>query len=50
MGPIKGIEDLSRQIELFKKADAVLVNPNMAKCCGKFFSSYGAPLMIIRVN
>jgi len=50
MGPIKGIEDLPRQIELFKKADAILVNPNMAKCCSKFFSSYDSPLMIVRVN
>ena len=50
MGPIKGIEHLPRQIELFKKADAILVNPNMAKYCSKFFSSYDAPLMIIRAN
>lgn len=50
MGPIKGIEDLPCQIELFKKADAILVNPNMAKCCSKFFACYDAPLMIVRVN
>jgi len=50
MGPIKGVEDLPRQIELFKKADAILVNPNMAKCCSKFFASHDAPLMIVRVN
>jgi len=50
MGPIEGIEDLPRQIELFKKADAILVNPNMAKCCGSFFASHDAPLMIVRLN
>ncbi len=50
MGPIKGIENLPEKINLYKKADAVLVNPNMAKYCGKFFSSWDSPLMIIRVN
>ena len=50
MGPIRGIEDLPASIDLFKKADAVLINPNMAKYCGKFFSSWDSPLMIIRVN
>jgi len=50
MGPIKGLEDLPKNINLFKKADAVLINPNMAKYCGKFFSSWDSPLMIIRVN
>jgi len=50
MGPIKGIENLPEKINLYKKADAVLINPNMAKCCGKFFSSWDSPLMIIRVN
>ncbi|MCD6318712.1 hypothetical protein J7M02_06555, partial [Candidatus Aerophobetes bacterium] len=50
MGVIKGIEDLPERINLFKKADAVLINPNMAKYCGKFFSSWDSPLMIIRVN
>jgi len=50
MGPIKGIENLLEKINLYKKADAVLINPNMAKYCGKFFSSWDFPLMIIRVN
>jgi len=50
MGPIKGIENLPEKINLYKKADAVLINPNMAKYCGKFFSSWDSPLMIIRVN
>lgn len=50
MGPIEGIEDLPEKIELFRAADAILVNPNMAKCCGRFFSSYNSPLMIVRVN
>jgi DhnA family fructose-bisphosphate aldolase class Ia len=50
MGPIKGLEDLPGKINLYKKADAVLINPNMAKYCGKFFSSWDSPLMIIRVN
>jgi len=38
MVSIKEVENLPRQIELLKKADAVLVNLNMAKYCGKFFS------------
>jgi len=50
MGPIKGIENLPETINLYKKADAILLNPNMAKYCGKFFSSWDSPLMIIRVN
>ncbi len=50
MGPIKGLEDLPGKINLYKKADAVLINPNIAKYCGKFFSSWDSPLMIIRVN
>ncbi|MCK4419463.1 hypothetical protein KAV79_06615 [Candidatus Aerophobetes bacterium] len=50
MGPMKGIENLPEKINLYKKADAVLINPNMAKYCGKFFSSWDSPLMIIRVN
>jgi len=50
MGPIKGIENLPEKINLYKKADAVLINPNMAKYCSKFFSSWDSPLMIIRVN
>lgn len=50
MGPIKGLEDLPGEISLYKKADAILINPNMAKYCGKFFSSWNSPLMIVRVN
>jgi len=50
MGPIKGIENLPEKINLYKKADAVLLNPNMARFCSKFFSSYDSPLCIIRVN
>ena len=50
MGLIKGLEDLPGKISLYKKADAVLINPNMAKYCGKFFSSWDSPLMIIRIN
>ncbi len=50
MGPIKGIENLPETINLYKKADAILLNPNMAKYCGKFFSSWDSPLMIIRIN
>jgi len=50
MGPIKGIENLPENINLYKKADAILLNPNMAKYCGKFFSSWDSPLMIIRIN
>lgn len=46
----KGLEDLPGKISLYKRADAVLINPNMAKYCGKFFSSWDSPLMIIRVN
>ena len=50
MGLIKGLEDLPGKISLYKKADAVLINPNMAKYCGKFFSSRDSSLMIIRIN
>ncbi len=50
MGPMKGLEDLPGNISLYKRADAVLINPNMAKHCGKFFSSWDSPLLIIRVN
>lgn len=50
MGPFKGIENLPEQINQFKKADAVLVMPGMAKQCSDFFSQRNAPLCIIRVN
>jgi len=50
MGTIKGLEDLPGKISSYKRADAVLINPNMAKHCGKFFSSWDSPLLIIRVN
>ena len=50
MGPIKGIENLPENINLYKKADAVLLNPNMARYCGNFFASYDSPLCIIRIN
>ena len=50
MGSIKGIENLPEKINLYKKADAILLNPNMTRYCGKFFASYDSPLCIIRVN
>jgi len=50
MGPIKGIENLPETINLYKKADAILLNPNMVRYCGKFFASYDSPLCIIRIN
>ena len=50
MGPFKGIEDLPKQIMQFKKADAFLVMPGMAKLCKDFFADKNAPLCIIRVN
>lgn len=50
MGPFKGIENLPKQIHAFKKADAFLVMPGMAKQCREFFSKKDAPLCIIRTN
>ena len=50
MGPFKGIEDLPNQVMQFKKADALLLTPGMAKRCKDFFSEKDAPLSIIRVN
>ncbi len=50
MGPIKGIENLPVDIDLYKKADAIFLNPNMAKHCGKFFSNYNSPLCVIRIS
>lgn len=50
MGPIKGIENLPKNINLYKKADAIILNPNMARYCGNFFASYDSPLCIIRIN
>ncbi len=50
MGPFAGIEDLPHQISQFKKADAFLVMPGMAKRCTAFFGQKDAPLCIIRVN
>lgn len=50
MGPLKGIENLPAEIGRYKKADAILLNPNMIKYCGKFFVSYDSPLCIIRIN
>ncbi len=50
MGPFEGIDNLPEQIHAFKKADAFLVMPGMAKQCSAFFSQKDAPLCIIRVN
>lgn len=50
MGPFKGIEDLPAQIHKFKKADAFLIMPGMAKRCKEFFSDKNSPLCIIRIN
>ena len=50
MGPFEGIDELSRQIHAFKKADGFLVMPGMAGQCREFFSQKEAPLCIIRVN
>lgn len=50
MGSIKGIEDLPKNINLYKKADAILLNLNMSRHCGKFFASYDSPLCVVRVN
>ena len=50
MGPITGIENLPEKINSYNKADAILLNPNMARYCGKFFASHDSPLCVIRVN
>ena len=50
MGPIKGIENLPKNINLYKKADAIILNPNIARYCGNFFASHDSPLCIIRVK
>lgn len=50
MGPFPGIEDLPREIEAFRKADAFLVMPGMAKRCRAFFARRDAPLCLVRVN
>lgn len=50
MGPFPGIEDLKKEIFSFKKADAFLVMPGMAKQCQDFFSRKDSPLCIVRVN
>jgi DhnA family fructose-bisphosphate aldolase class Ia len=50
MGPFPGIEDLRNEIMAFKKADAFLVMPGMAKQCRAFFGRKDAPLCIVRVN
>lgn len=50
MGPFPGIENMTKDIMSFKKADAFLVMPGMAKQCKDFFSTKDSPLCIIRVN
>ncbi len=50
MGPFPGIEDLPREIEAFRRADAFLLMPGMAKRCSAFFARRDAPLLIVRVN
>lgn len=50
MGPFAGIDELPKQIHAFKKADAILLMPGMAKLCGDFFAKKDAPLCIIRIN
>ncbi len=50
MGPFAGIEALASQIEAFRKADACLLMPGMAKRCRAFFARKDAPLLIVRVN
>jgi len=50
MGPFAGIENLPKQIHSFKKADAFLVMPGMAKQCKDFFAKKDSPLCIIRIN
>jgi len=50
MGTFKGIDELPRQVNAFKKADGVLLMPGMASLCGDFFSKKDSPLCIIRVN
>lgn len=50
MGPFPGIEDLKKDIMSFRKADAFLVMPGMAKQCHDFFSRKDSPLCIVRVN
>lgn len=50
MGPFTGIDELTRQIHAFKKADGILLMPGMAKLCSNFFARRDAPLCIIRIN
>ncbi len=50
MGPFKGIDELPKQIHAFKKADALLLMPGMAKQCRDVFSKKDSPLCIVRVN
>jgi DhnA family fructose-bisphosphate aldolase class Ia len=50
MSPFPGIETLKTDIKKFKKADAFLVMPGMAKQCADFFADKNAPLCIVRVN
>ncbi len=50
MGPFPGIEDLKNEIMSFRKADAFLVMPGMAKQCQAFFCRKDSPLCIIRLN
>lgn len=50
MGPFPGILNLKRDIQQFKKADAFLLMPGMAKQCKDFFSDKEAPLCVIRIN
>ncbi|GHV70589.1 aldolase [Spirochaetia bacterium] len=50
MGPFDGLRDITREINQFSKADALLLMPGMAKRCGPFFARKDAPLCIIRLN
>jgi putative autoinducer-2 (AI-2) aldolase len=50
MGPFDGLKDITKEINQFNKADALLLMPGMAKHCGLFFSRKDAPLCIIRLN
>lgn len=50
MGPFPGLETIKSDIMEFKKADAFLLMPGMAKVCKDFYCTKDAPLSIIRLN
>lgn len=50
MGPFPGIEEIRKEIMQFRRADAFLLMPGMAKQCGAFYGDKNAPMCIIRLN